>query len=140
MKIFLDRLRPDPESLPGLLYLGPADLDFFCYTLEPRTDRPEHPAIPAGTYGLTLEPTHNPRLWAPYPDRHLPHLWDVPGRTGIEIHAGNRAGDTEGCVVLGFDRQADGVSRSRDAVRGLIDRLRQAGGPYEITVTDPKSA
>jgi len=140
MKIFLDRLRPTDGSLPGILYLGQADTDFFCYTLEPRADRPEYPAIPAGTYGLTVEPTHNKRLWAPYKDRHLPHLWGVPGRTGIEVHAGNTAADTEGCIVLGFDRREDGVSRSRDAVRELVDRLRQDGGPHEITVAESKSA
>jgi hypothetical protein len=142
MKIFLDRLRPTVESLPGLLYVGSDgdDQDFFCYTLEPRADRAEHPAIPAGTYRVTVEPTHNSKLWTPYPDRHLPRVHDVPGRTGIVLHAGNTAADTEGCVVLGFDRRADGVFRSRDAVKALVDRLLQGGGPYEITVLDPKPA
>jgi len=140
MNISLDRLRSAAESLPGLLYLGPEDTDFFCYTLEPRADRAEHPAIPAGTYGLTVEPTHNKRLWSPYPDRHLPHIWDVPGRDGIEMHAGNHSGDTEGCIIVGFGRAPDEVSRSRDALKALVDRLRQVGGPYQITVSDPKPA
>jgi hypothetical protein len=110
----------------------------FCYTLEPLPNRPEHPCIPAGTYPLTLEPTNNPRLWTPYDDRFLPHLWEVPGRDGIELHAGNHSTDTEGCVILGFSQQADSVASSRDAVKALVDLLRAAGvDDHRAVVADP---
>ena len=112
----------------------------FCYTLEPRPDRPQHPAIPAGEYRLTVEPTHNPALWTPYGDRCLPHLWGVPGREGIEMHAGNHATDTEGCLLVGFTQQAESIASSRDALRALIDLLVH-GGPHgaqhQIRVLDP---
>src|SRR5512133_1213857 len=51
-------------------------------------------AIPAGTYKITLE--HSPHF-----GRKLPYLHDVPGFSGILIHAGNSAADTKGCILVG---------------------------------------
>lgn len=99
----------------------------FCYTLEPRPDRPAHPAIPAGDYPLVVAPTGNARLWTPYPDRCLPRIFEVPGRDGIEMHAGNHSTDTEGCILVGFTQQADSIASARDALKALIDLLVHSG-------------
>jgi hypothetical protein len=131
----LKRLVLAPTSLLGEIWTPTGK---FCYSLEPRADRAEHPCIPAGAYSVTVEPTHNPRLWTPYPDRCLPHIW-VPGRPGIEMHAGNHSTDTEGCVIVGFTQQADSVASSRDAVRALIDLLVHSGphdAAHRIVVQD----
>lgn len=137
MNLTLKRTLLGPTSLLGELY---DDREVrFCYTLEPRPDRSEHPAIPAGRYPMTVTPTGNARLWTPYHDRCLPHIWNVPGRDGIEIHAGNHSDDTLGCVIVGFLQQKDAVASSRDALTALINLLVHSGPhdqDHQITVSD----
>jgi len=136
MKITVVRDRLAATSLLGRLL---TDGEFFCYTLERRPDAAEAPSIPAGSYALTVEPTHNGRLWTPRPDRRLPRLHGVPGRSGILFHAGNTSADTVGCVVLGYDVGADSVGRSRPALAALMARLEAAEGPHRAVVVDPPS-
>jgi hypothetical protein len=133
--IYVTRKWLDPTAVLGSLT---TDVGFSCFTLERRLDAATHPGIPAGDYPLTLEPTHNVRLWSPDPDRFLPRLHDVPGREGILIHAGNVAGDTEGCILVGLERATTpGVLlRSRDALRSLVAILRQADLPGRVIVID----
>lgn len=79
----------------------------FCWTLEP-TEHAAHPPIPAGTYKVRL--TYSGRF-----QRTLPELLEVPGRSGIRVHPGNDAGDTLGCILLGFTRDGDTIGESRKA-------------------------
>ena len=51
-------------------------------------------AINAGRYHMRL--THSTRF-----KRYLPELLDVPGFTGVRIHAGDTVADTSGCILLG---------------------------------------
>lgn len=51
-------------------------------------------AIPYGTY--TVANTYSPRF-----QKYLPLLLDVPAYSGIRIHPGNKALDTEGCILPG---------------------------------------
>lgn len=78
-------------------------------------------AIPAGRYRLTLE--HSPRFG---PGTLTIH--DVPGFVGVRMHAGNDAGDTEGCPLLGT--HVDGPTirggTSRPAVAMATAHVRQA--------------
>jgi hypothetical protein len=60
-----------------------------CFSLEPADL-----AIPVGVYPVKL-------AWSDRFQRKTPHLIDVPGRTEIEIHGGNRAQDSEGCILVG---------------------------------------
>jgi len=133
MQLILNRRMPSANSTPGELFV---DGSFFCYTLERTPSDPEWKCIPAGTYEVTLRKTYNPRLWTPYPDEVLPHIENVPGRQGIEMHAGNRAADSEGCVLCGYERQLDidMIGASRAAVKDLIDRMRAKGGTFQIVV------
>ena len=64
--------------------------------------------IPAGTYTAF-------RFDSPHLGYTLFQLRDVPGRSGIDIHIGNRLRDTEGCVLLGVSR---GTLDGEDAVLG----------------------
>ncbi len=68
-------------------------LDGFqcCFTLEPSAT-----LILPGTYGIKL-------LWSPRFERRTPHI-DVPDRTEIEIHGGNRATDSDGCILVAEKR------------------------------------
>lgn len=115
--------------------------EFFCWTLEdcmreipgkPVSEWkiPGQTAIPQGRYPVAL--TVSPRF-----GRELPILIGVPGFEGVRIHAGNRAKDTEGCILPGFDRGSDFVSRSREAEAALLFRLsaaRMRGEPALIDV------
>lgn len=89
---------------------------FEAFTLEDtvRTGPKVHgqTAIPAGRYRVDI--TLSARF-----GKSLPLLRDVPGFTGIRIHAGNTAADTEGCVLVGASRAHDSVLSSRLAMGHL---------------------
>ena len=89
-------------------------------TLEPPTRtlllpniQGEKGCIPTGTYRLLL--TRSPKF-----GRWLPLLWQVPGFTGIRIHAGNTVADTRGCILPG-DRIAPGqLAHSQAALQRIL--------------------
>lgn len=76
-------------------------------------------AIPVGRYACVL--SHSQRF-----GRVLPELREVPGFTGIRLHAGNTAADTEGCVLVGLERGVDRLYRSRMALDMVIRTLSEA--------------
>jgi hypothetical protein len=87
-------------------------------------------AIPQGRYRIQL--THSQRF-----NRTLPLLVDVPGFTGVRIHPGNTAADTEGCLLLGTGRTGGSVTGSRIACERLFERM--AADPFEqwSTIENP---
>lgn len=70
-------------------------------------------AIPSGRYRLSWTMSNRFR-------RKMLLLEDVPGFAGVRVHGGNRAADTEGCILLGmawaFGGGEECVSSSRVAV------------------------
>ena len=104
-----------------------------CFTLEdvPRTFKiPGKTAIPAGTYEIEL--TYSPRFKC-----ILPLLKDVKGFEGIRIHAGNRAEDTEGCILVGAIKGNGVIYSSRIALKKLLEKMRNM--PYiGIKIEDTK--
>lgn len=117
MKLTLHRLWPDAACTIGRLSVDGAP---ECYTLEdvvragPKVFG--QTAIPAGTYGVIV--THSPHF-----GRDLPLLVNVPGFEGVRIHPGNTAADTEGCILVGMDRAADSIGRSRLAFDALFPKI-----------------
>ena len=94
-------------------------------------------AIPVGTYQITL--TQSPRF-----KRVLPLLNRVPGFSGVRIHPGNDADDTEGCLLPGMtvDDDGEGVAYSRAAFDRLFDKLTREdaiGQPIFITVENSRT-
>ena len=55
--------------------------------------------------------------------RLLPILLNVPMFTGIRIHAGNTAADTEGCILVGQERAGNQILKSRSALEALLPKL-----------------
>jgi hypothetical protein len=140
MKLRLLRRWLTPRSTIGELFLDDA---WECFTLEdPVREGPKVPgetAIPAGVYPVIV--TTSPRaqgggLWSPSPDFLLPMLLNVPGFTGVRIHAGNRAKDTEGCILVGRTRGEDMIGESRPALSVLLPKLLAAPGEITLEVTE----
>ena len=87
--------------------------------------------IPYGTYNVTI--TYSPRF-----KRNLPLINNVKGFDGIRIHSGNTPQDTEGCVLLGFNKIKGQVVDSKVTVNKFIDIVQKAlnkGEKVTITIT-----
>ena len=111
-------------SATGKLYI---DSTFECYTLEDAVREVDgQPVASWKVAGLTAIPRGKYKLAWTFSNRFQKNtlqIMDVPGFQGIRIHAGNDAGDTEGCILLGQMRLADKVYKSRDAVKALEDKI-----------------
>jgi hypothetical protein len=102
-------------SLQGTT-LGVVFLDgrFTCFSLEDEI-RPAgvkvdgETCIPPGRYRVGL-------TWSPKFSKVLPEVLDVPGFTGVRIHAGNTASDTRGCVLIGIQRAGVRILESQKAM------------------------
>ena len=121
MELRLTRIARKAGYTIGRLY---ADGIYVCDTLEDR-DRLHfgekkvkgQTAIPAGRYAVVLN-SYSPRFGQKEPYRSLakgcvPLLTGVPGFTGVRIHVGNSATDTEGCVLVGRNTVVGRVMDSR---------------------------
>ena len=89
-------------------------------------------AIPIGTYRIDMQ-TRSPRF-----GRVLPRLVSVKGFAGVLIHSGNTAADTEGCILVGENRERGKVLNSRATLERLLVFLRAAqaeGEEIELTIT-----
>lgn len=133
MKLFLKRIYKGPDYTIGKLYI---DGKYFCDTLED-TVRPDgvkvygKTAIPAGTYKIELVPSYRFQ-------RLMPMLLDVPNFSGILIHNGNTADDTDGCILVGKNKIKGKVIESRDTFAELANKMYWAwkdhDEKFEITI------
>lgn len=127
MQILVNRIWSVPDnseykaSTTGQLLIDGSPL---CFSLEPTALM-----IPLGTYPVKMAMSH--RF-----DRMTPHL-DVPGRTYIEIHGGNIATDSEGCILVAEKRISDyEIYESEPATTAIENMLNQAEQNNEVnTVT-----
>ena len=76
-------------------------------------------AIPTGIYEVTI--TYSPKY-----KRLMPLINNVKGYSGIRIHSGNTAKDTEGCLIVGKNTKVGMVTDSRITYNALFKRLQQA--------------
>ena len=98
------------------------DGTFECFTLEDvvRDEKIKgETAIPAGTYEVAV--TFSNRF-----QRLLPLLLNVPNFEGVRIHSGNRAEDTEGCILVGQTQGQDFIGSSRLAFAPLFQKIQDA--------------
>lgn len=120
MQLLLEREPSAAGCTLGRLYV---DGKHECFTLEdavcigPKV--PGQTAIPAGRYRVTI--TLSNRF-----QRMLPLVEDVPNFTGIRIHPGNTAADTDGCILVGQGRAVDSVTGSRLAMAALQPKIAGA--------------
>lgn len=133
----------EQDATMGALYF---ESTFAMWTLEDRIrEVPGQPvaswkiqdrtAIPAGQYRVKL-------TWSPHFNRMLPELQAVPGFTNIRMHTGNRAEDTDGCTVVGFQRAGASITygTTKPAESRMVDeitRVEAAGDEVWIDVRNP---
>lgn len=149
MELRLKRIAKRPTYTIGRLYI---DGVRFCDTIEDR-DRnlaqgtslayikrikvPGETAIPTGRYRVTLgvrSPKFAQRKAYSFCQGYLPRLINVPGFEGILIHIGNTARDSEGCILVGENREVGKVLNSTATFRRLYDTLKSAKGNIYITI------
>lgn len=132
MNIIVKRIFKGADYTIGKLYI---DGKYFCDTLED-TVRPAgvkipgRTAIPAGKYKIKL--TESLRF-----GRLMPRLENVPGFTGVLIHAGSTAEDTRGCILVGKNRVKGKVLDSRETFARLFKLLfvaERGGETVEIEI------
>ena len=147
MEILVKRIAKKSKYTIGKLYI---DGQYICNTLED-TDRGldqnmpleeikkkkvyGETAIPTGVYKVdmnTISPKFKSRTWAkPYGGK-LPRLIEVPGYEGVLIHAGNKAEDSLGCVLVGENKVVGQVINSQASFKKVMNILTKGDN---ITIT-----
>ena len=154
MEILLKRIAKKSDYTIGKLFIGE---EYFCDTLEPTwrnllgvelppemvsrhlgrnsgvkaRKEPGKTAIPEGRYPLVMTKSMRFKKW-------LPLLLGVPGFSGVRIHAGNTAKDTQGCILVGENKERGKVINSTATFRKLYPILQAAderGESITIEVT-----
>lgn len=75
-------------------------------------------AIPTGVYPVVI--TYSPKYKKP-----MPLIDKVKGYSGIRIHSGNTAKDTEGCLIVGKNKEVGKVLESRKTYNALFKILTE---------------
>ncbi len=111
------------NSTLGQLFLNGEKL---CETLELpyRENQRSVSSIPAGEYKVNLRPARQSAT------RDYLHLIveDVPNRSYILFHRGNKPSHTRGCILVGQTRQQDFVGNSTLAMNLLMKEILNLGG------------
>ena len=131
MKLKLLRKYKKPTYTIGELYING---QLFCSTLED-TDRgltsamtedeifdikvKGKTAIPTGTYTVSFS-------YSPHFKKYMLAVNGVKGFSGIRIHAGADANDTEGCLLVGKNTQVGRLTCSRSTLAELTLVIRAA--------------
>ena len=149
IKLKLIRTKPlnkDQAYTEGELFVqdGGGNYLDFCYTLEDKVrdfnmdgdlqDPGEEKvfgetAIPFGIYSGFLR-------FSPNKQRIVPELENVPGFKNVQIHAGNTAKDSLGCILSGYETDNKGsIWESRKAEADLVKLIEAQGGKFTIQIT-----
>ena len=136
MKLALTRLAFRPDGVCGVLLARDDDGYLpLCVTLEDpwKQNLTGVSCIPAGLYRCRRHSS------ARYPDTFV--VMDVPGRTGILLHAGNTHRDTQGCILIGRDWGTIdgnlGIFNSAAAFKDLLRWLASGGvDEFDLEIVD----
>ena len=138
MKLTLKRIALRPTYTIGKLNI---DDVYFCDTIEDTVrdlnkngkfdngEKKVHSktAIPYGTYEIKW--TYSPRF-----KKYTPQLMNVPSFEGIRVHAGNTSADTEGCLILGENKQVGKVLNSRATINKFYPIIKKACSNGRVTI------
>ena len=112
-------------------YLAGTENQYFCDTLEPTWRDYANgaykvkgrSAIPEGRYAVVISYSPKFKQWLPIllGGPEFNRKWQ-----GIRIHAGNTAADTEGCILVGKNREVGKVLDSRIWLHRLKQKIVEA--------------
>ena len=136
MEFVLKRIAKKKGYTIGKLYVKQSIIDeylrgekfiYICDTLEPQwRDYAKgarkikgKSAIPEGRYPVVI--TYSPKF-----KQWLPLLVNVPMFSGIRIHAGNTAKDTQGCILVGENREVGKVLYSQKHLNIVKSKIVEA--------------
>jgi hypothetical protein len=128
MKLELRRFHGTKGYTAGELFID--DL-YFCNTIEDEERESKEyakTAIPLGTYEITVNMSIRFK-------KLMPLLHNVPNFTGIRIHSGNSADDSEGCILVGKPHKKDFITESRVTFTELMKKINQARVKEKVTIT-----
>ena len=97
-------------------------------------------AIPTGTYDVTLA-IQSPKFvtyeyYRDFCNGYLPRLIGVKGFEGVLIHKGNKASQSAGCLLVGYNTIKGKVTSSQSAFEKLYKILKAASDARDkITIT-----
>lgn len=154
MKIILERKWKKETYTIGKLYVNG---QFLCNTCEDKdrhltSDMPlakirevkiaAETAIPTGTYRIDMgiiSPKYSLKPWyvSNCHGARMPRLENVPGFSGILIHPGNTAKDSEGCILVGKNDAVGMVTNSKYWFLQLYNKMYatyKKGENIEITI------
>jgi hypothetical protein len=108
-------------------YLAGTEKHYLCDTLEPTWRDYKNgaykvkgrSAIPEGHYAVVISYSPKFQAW-------LPILLGVPKFEGIRIREGNTSEDTEGCILVGMNREAGKVVDSHIWLHRLKNKIVEA--------------
>lgn len=124
MEIILNRDFFNEKCTLGKLYV---DGKFECHTLEDFDRKVESGGVKIS--GKTAIPRGRYQVIISYSNRFkktLPLIVNVPQFSGVRIHSGNFASETDGCVLVGNKRGDSCVSGSRIAMDRLMNIIELA--------------
>ena len=152
LELLLDRKWKKSDYTIGRLFI---DGEYFSNTLED-TDRglssemtaeqirkikiQSKTAIPTGRYRITLSiqsPRFKDKKAYAFCNGYLPRLQGVKGYSGICVHIGNYAKDTDGCILVGENKVKGAVVNSTvwfGKLYEILKRADEAGREIWITI------
>lgn len=152
MNLLLKRAYKGSSYTIGKLYI---DGKYFCDTLED-VDRgltsfmplvlisskkiPGKTAIPTGKYKVNLDVKSPKYSKIEYYSRlcggYVPRIEDVKGYSGVLIHCGNTAEDTDGCILVGKNKKKGMVLESKATFEKLYAILTKQTKSSELEQID----
>ena len=119
MKLVIERKWCNPDCTIGLMTVDGMNEFFTLEDVERKEKVYGETAIPKGSYNVTITPSNRFK-------RDLPLIENVPGFTGVRIHPGNTAADTDGCILVGRNKGPNWVGESRAAFNDLYREIKAA--------------
>lgn len=97
-------------------------------------------AIPKGTYRMVLSKSEKfkSRSWCKKYNGLVPEILDVKGFSGVRIHPGNTADQTDGCPLIGENKKTGALVNSVKRYCEWMDKYvmpaYRKGEPMQITI------